>query len=352
MIIEQFLSGFHSGDAVGNSALVFHKFLIGRGIESRIVALTIDPELRGQAVYLNDYRENERALKIYHFAIASPLSEYFSNCPGKKILLYHNVTPSRFFVGFSPQLERLTLQAREELKQVKERCDFFMADSVFNAGELRELGVNDVFVFPVMIDGRDYDGPVSRSFAGMFQDGRKNLVFVGRIAPNKKIEDLIKILSFYRRFLSREVRLIVVGNIRTLPRYYYALRELAARQQLEAPDLIFTGHLPMDEFLAAYHAADVFVSMSEHEGFCLPLIESCRFGLPVVAYEAGAVGETLAGAGLLLARKDVAADAALIELVLHDAALRERLRQAALRRFASYQQQARPENLLAYLEKL
>ncbi|TFG76344.1 MAG: glycosyltransferase, partial [Chrysiogenales bacterium] len=101
-----------------------------------------------------------------------------------------------------------------------------------------------------------------------------------------------------------------------------------------------------------YGMADVFVSMSEHEGFCLPLIESCRFGLPVVAYDAGAVGETLAGAGMLLARKDVAAAAALIERVLNDSLLRERLRQSARQRFASYQQQARPEILLSYLEKL
>ncbi len=352
MIVEQFLSGFHRGDAVGNSVLYFHKFLIERGIESRIVALTMDPDLRDQALSLRDYRENPRALKIYHFAIASPLSEYFARCPGKKVLLYHNVTPSRFFAGFSPQLESLTRESREELKQVKDRCGFFIADSVFNADELRELGVNNVFVFPVMIDGRDYDEPFSPSFANMFQDGRENLIFVGRIVPNKKIEDLIKILSFYRKFLSPEVRLIVVGNTRTLPRYYYALRDLAARLQLAARDLVFTGHLPMDEFLAAYHTADMFVSMSEHEGFCLPLIESCRFGLPVVAYEAGAVGETLAGAGLLLTSKDVASAAALIEQVLYDVALRERLRQSALQRFVSYQQQARPEILLSYLEKL
>jgi glycosyltransferase involved in cell wall biosynthesis len=352
MIVEQFLSGFHSGDAVGNSVLLFHKFLIDRGIESRIVALTIDPDLSDKAVVLRDYRENPQALKIYHFAIASPLSEYFAACPGKKVLLYHNVTPSHFFAGFSSQLESLTRVARAELKQVIGICDFFVADSIFNAGELRELGVKDVFIFPVMIDGRDYDGPVSRSYAGLFQDGRRNLLFVGRITPNKKIEDLIKLLSFYKKHFSPPVRLIVAGNTSTLPRYYYALRDLASRLGLTALDLVFTGHLVMDEFLAAYSVADVFVSMSEHEGFCLPLIESCRFGLPVVAYETGAVGETLDGAGLLLARKDVAAAAALIEKILNDTLLRERLRQSARQRFTNYQRQAQPGLLLSYLEKL
>ena len=352
MIVEQFLSGFHAGDAVGNSVLLFHKFLIGRGIESRIVALTIDAGLRDRAVSLNEYRENPRALKIYHFAIASPLSDYFARSQGKKVLIYHNVTPSCFFSGFSTKLENMTREARDELKRVKDHCDFFIADSLFNAGELRELGVGDVFVFPVMTDGRDLEGPVSRSFSSLFQDGRKNLIFVGRITPNKKIEDLLKVLCFYREFLSPQVRLVVAGNTRTLPRYYHALRDLAQRLKLAAADLVFTGHLPMEEFLAVYRTADVFVSMSEHEGFCLPLIESCFFGLPVVAYEAGAVGETLAGAGLLLFRKDVAYAAALIERVLGDSLLRERLRQSARQRFASYQQQSRPEILLSYLEKL
>jgi glycosyltransferase involved in cell wall biosynthesis len=352
MIIEQYLSGFHAGDAIGNSVLQFHKFLNGRGIESRIVALTIDPALRGQAVYLDDHREDPRALKIYHFAIASPLSDHFIHCQGKKVLLYHNITPSRFFTGFSAHLERLTAAARDELKKLKGHFRSFIAVSRFNADELRELGVEDVFVFPVMIDGHDYDGPVSRSFAGLFQDGRKNMLFVGRVTPNKKIEDLVKILAFYKKHLSPAVRLIVAGNTRTLPRYHYALRDLAARLGLTAADLVFTGHLPMEEFLAAYLVADVFVSMSEHEGFCLPLIESCRFGLPVVAYAAGAVPETLAGAGLLLADKDIAAAAVLIERVMNDASLRERLQGAARRRFAEYQQQARPEVLLAHLEKL
>jgi len=352
MIIEQYLSAFHAGDAVGNSVLRFHRFLGQRGIQSRIVALTIDPGLRGQAVYLGDHRDDAGALKIYHFAIASPMSGHFIRCRGRKVLLYHNVTPSRFFAGFSAHLQRLTAAAREELKSVAAHCRHFIADSRFNADELRELGAGDVFVFPVMIEEAEYDGPASRSFASLFQDGRKNLLFVGRVTPNKKIEDLVKTVSFYQKHFSPPVRLIVAGNTSVLPRYHYALLELAARLQLAPADLAFTGHLPPEEFLAAYGVADVFVSMSEHEGFCLPLIESCRFGLPVVAYAAGAVPETLAGAGLLLERKDIGATAALIERVLNDAPLRERLVRAAQRRFAEYREQARPEALLAHLEKL
>ena len=352
MVVEQYLSGFHAGDAVGNSVLRFHRFLAGRGVGSRVVALTIDSALRSQAVFLADHRPDPTALKIYHFAIASPLSDFFGHLPGPKVLLYHNVTPSRFFAGFSGHLQRLTAAAREELQALVAQVGHFVADSRFNADELRQLGAAEVFVFPVMIDEAEYDAPASRSFAGLLRDGRKNLLFVGRVTPNKKIEDLVKLLAFYQRHFSPRLRLIVAGNTRTLPRYHHSLLDLAARLRLDADDLLFTGHLPREEFLAAYGAADAFVSMSEHEGFCLPLIESCRFGLPVVAYDAGAVAETLDGAGLLLRRKEIAAAAALVERVLSDEPLRRQLREAGLRRYAAYRRQARPELLLAHLESL
>lgn len=352
MVVEQYLSGFHAGDAVGNSTLCFHRFLLGRGIASRIVALTIDPPLRGQALAARGHAPDPGALKIYHFAIASPLSAEFIRGAGTKVLLYHNVTPSHFFAGFSPRLQRLTETARRELSELAAHCRHFIADSRYNAGELRELGAGDVFVHPVMIDESEYAAAASPSFAAPFRDGRRNLLFVGRVTPNKKIEDLIKLLAFCKRHLSLPLRLIIAGNTATLPRYLHSLLDLAARLQLDARDLVFTGHIPRGEFLAAYGVADLFVTLSEHEGFCLPLVESCRFGLPVLAYAAGAVPETLGGAGLLLRGKEIAATAALVERVLNDPGLQSRLRRAGLRRFEEYRRQARPERLLAYLEEL
>lgn len=352
MGVEQYLSGFHAGDAVGNSTLCFHRFLLGRGVASRILALTIDPPLRGQALPARDHRPDPGALKIYHFAIASPLSAEFIRSAGTKVLLYHNVTPSRFFAGFSPRLQRLTETARLELRDLAAHCRHFVADSRYNADELRELGAGGVFVHPVMSDESEYEAPPSPSFAAPFRDGRRNLLFVGRVTPNKRIEDLIKLLAFCKRHASLPMRLIVAGNTATLPRYYFSLLDLAARLRLDARDLVFTGHIPREELLAAYGAADLFVSLSEHEGFCLPLVESCRFGLPVVAYAAGAVPETLGGAGLLLRSKEIAAAATLVERVLGDAELRQRLRQTGLRRYEEYRQQARPERLLAHLQAL
>jgi len=352
MVVEQYLSGFHAGDAVGDSVRRFHRFLLGRGVASRVVALTIDPALRGQAVLLDDHRPAARAVKVYHFAIASPLSEWFLRQPGRKALLYHNVTPGRFFAAFSEPLRRLTESARVELRELVAQGRHFIADSRYNADELRELGAADVFVFPVMVDEEEMDGPVSATFAASLRDGRRNLLFVGRVTPNKRIEDLRKLAAICKRQHGLALRLIVAGNTATLPSYHASLLGLAARLGLDSRDRVFTGHLPREELLAAYGAADLFVTLSEHEGFCLPLIESCRFGLPVLAYDAGAVAETLGGAGVLLKEKDLTAAAALVERLLADAGLRRGLAAAGRRRGQEYREQARPERLLAYLEAL
>lgn len=352
MVVEQYLSALHAGDAVGGSTLRFHRFLLGRGIASRIVALTVDPALAGQAVLLRDHAAAAEAVQVYHFAIASPLSAAFLRLPGRRVLLYHNVTPSRFFAGFSEPLRRLTEEARRELRELVGGCRHFVADSGFNAGELRELGAAEVFVFPVMTEEEDPLGPASATFAAPFRDGRRNLLFVGRVTPNKKIEDLLKLLALLKRQAALPLRLIVAGSTATLPRYHAALLDLASRLGLDGRDLAFTGHLPPEEFWAAFAVADLFVTLSEHEGFCLPLIESCRFGLPVLAYGAGAVAETLGGAGVLLASKDLAQTAALVERLLVDEGLRRGLAAAGRRRFEQYRRESRPERLLARLEAL
>ena len=352
MVFEQYLSAFHAGDAVGGYARSFHRFLLARGHDSRVLALTIDPELRGEAATPQERPPHPDALRIYHFAIASPISELFLRLGGRRVLLYHNVTPPEFFAGISEPLRRLTATARDELRGLVAALRHFVADSQFNAGELRQLGAKDVFVFPVLLDEAAAAAVPSPSFAAPFRDGRRNLLFVGRVTPNKRIEDLIRMLALLKRQAAVSPRLIVAGNTAGLPRYHQALLALADRMGLDSRDLVFTGRLSDADLAAAYGLADVFVSLSEHEGFCLPLIESCRVGLPAVALAAGAVPETLGGAGMLLLRRDLPAAAALVERVLVDDGLRQKLRQAAQRRFAEYRREADPQKLLAYLEAL
>ncbi len=206
--------------------------------------------------------------------------------------------------------------------------------------------------FRCIVNLDDYSGEPSQPYMELLKDERKNIVFAGRIMPNKKIEDLVRVVFFYKKYISPAVRLIVVGNTRSLPKYFHAVSDLAARFFLTSEDVLFTGHLPTDEYLAVYRLADVFLSMSEHEGFCLPLLESCYFQVPVLAYDAAAVAETLGGAGILFRGKEPARTAGLVEQVLENEPLRRQLRAKAGVRIESYRRQADPEILLAMLRQL
>lgn len=352
MTVEQFLPAFHFGDAVGNSAWALHSFLISRGIESRLVAMTRDECLKDRAQAFADYKLDPDSLKILHFAVPSALSDYFLGLKGKKALIYHNVTPAHFFADYSDFFTSFTTAGREQLQKLSKCFDLAIGDSTYNADELRAMGFANVHTFPLIVNLDDYGGEPSRPYLELLKNERKNIMFAGRIMPNKKIEDLVRVVFFYKKYISPAVRLIVVGNTRSLPKYFHAVSDMAARFFLTSEDVLFTGHLPTDEFLAVYRLADVFLSMSEHEGFCLPLLESCYFQVPVLAYDAAAVAETLGGAGILFRGKDPARTAGLVEQALENEPLRQQLRARAAARIASYRRQADPEILLAMLRQL
>jgi glycosyltransferase involved in cell wall biosynthesis len=354
MIVEQFLPAFHYGDAVGNSAWSFHRFLQEKGIESRIIALTIDDNIKDRATFFKDYKDHPTpgSIKILHFAIPSELTDFFLETPGKKAMIYHNITPPYFFVDFSEHLVRFTHEGRKHLERLNQCFDLSIAVSAFNAEDLRLLRFGNVHVSPLLVNLEDYDTPHSAAYYNLFKDERKNIIFIGRITPNKRIEDLIKVLFFYKKYLSPCIRLLIAGSSRTLPKYFHAVRDLASRFYLTSEDIVFTGHIPFAELLSVYRLGDVFLSMSEHEGFCLPLIESGYFQVPVVAYDAGAVTETLGGSGLVFTEKKVDQVAVLVEQVLEDRSLRAKLNALQLKRLQAYKQDSQPEKLLALLKGL
>lgn len=352
MIVEQFLPALHYGDAIGNSALSLHRFLMERGAESRIIAMTIDENLKDQASFFSEYRENPRSLKILHFAIPSALTDAFIRFTGKKAMIYHNITPHHFFTNFSDHLTRFCYEGREHLKRLKNVFQLSIAVSRFNARDLTDLDFPNVRVFPLIVNLKDYQASHSIPYYNLYRDERKNIIFVGRITPNKKIEDLIKTLFFYKKYLSPSIRLIISGNTLTLPKYFHAVRDLAARFYLTADDIVFTGHIPFAELLSVYRLGDVFLSMSEHEGFCLPLIEAGFFRVPIVAYDAGAVAETLDGSGLVFSHKKYELVAGLLENVLENAGLRKHLQNMQEQRIDGYLRDAEPGKLASLLESL
>jgi glycosyltransferase involved in cell wall biosynthesis len=195
--------------------------------------------------------------------------------------------------------------------------------SEYNRKELQDVGFEPTAVLPLLYDPERLTASAHPVILEMYDDEMTNFLFVGRVTPNKRFEDLIKIVKIYQRSIDRKCRLLCVGQWRDVERYYERLIGLA--DVLDLRRVEFPGHVSTGELVAFYRVADVFLSMSEHEGFCAPLLESFQMGVPVIAYDAGAVSETLGGAGILVHEKKFDEIAELAGLLVTDEGLRERV---------------------------
>ncbi len=353
MRIDQLVPAYHRGDAIGDEATFLRSFFRSQGFQSEIYRLTCDRDLEGESQPFSGFpKPRSSDISILHFALPSPLTPSFRRLKSKKVIIYHNVTSPEFFAGYSEEMVRIARLGREELLSLAGSVDIALADSGFNARELVELGFREAHVFPLYVDLAKYERPANEFVRRLFRDGRTNILFVGRVAPNKKIEDLIKVTFYYKKFISPLVRLIIVGKTSALPAYYHALIKLADDFLLAPDEICFTGHLPDDEMFAVYRSADVFLSLSEHEGFCLPLLESMIFDLPVIAYESTAVPDTLGGAGILVREKRVERIAEIVDIVTRDQGLRERIIRGERERLRNFQAQGREPFLLQMIARL
>lgn len=320
--VHQLLAALSYGDAIGNEALAIQRHLRGMGFESEIYAERVHPRMARLARPLWRYPEvsSKDSVCLFHFSIGSAAGRLIHPAPDRLVSIYHNITPAHFFLGFHRHLAGLCYHGRRELRAFAPRTELALGDSEFNRRELEQAGYERTGVLPIVLDLASYDRPAAPVVDRMFRDGRRNLLFVGRVIPNKRIDDLIRVFAVYQRYLEPRSRLLLVGEHKGFERYYDRLRQLVAELRVE--EVVFTGHVDDDELLAYYRLADLFLCLSEHEGFCVPLVEAMHFGVPVVAYDASAVAETLRGGGVLLRDKSPALVAELVDRVINDAALR------------------------------
>jgi glycosyltransferase involved in cell wall biosynthesis len=300
MRVHQLLAALSYGDAIGNEALAIQRHLRAAGHESDIFAEMVHPRVAHLARPLWEYREvsSPDTVCIYHFSIGSAAGRLVHSAPDRLVVIYHNITPAHFFLGFHPHLAGLCYHGRRELETFAARTELALGDSEFNRRELEAAGFAHTGVLPIVLDLSLYDRRPSAVVRRLYDDGRTNVLFVGRIIPNKRIDDLVRAFAVFQRRVRPHSRLLLVGDHRGFERYYDRLVGLV--RELRLSEVVLTGHVDDDELYAYYRSADVFLCLSEHEGFCVPLQEAMHFGLPVAAYEAGAVRETLHGGGLLL----------------------------------------------------
>ena len=325
MRVHQIVPCLASGDAVSNQVLSIHDILTAWGVESHIFAYDMDEYTCRYAVPDTTYPEfaaSDEDVVIYHHAIYCENHHMFLGSRNHKVLIYHNITPPEFYQDFYPTAARICRLGRDLLPRLKD-CDLALGDSDYNRRELVAAGFEEAKtgVLPInppldKLDGIEEDFEFGRRLS----DGKTNLLFVGRVAPNKRVEDLIKLFYCYHRGINAASRLVVAGSL--LSTYHTALLSLAWRMGIQ-DRVLFLGKVSDARLKACYLNSHYYISMSEHEGFCVPPLEAFHFDLPVLAYAAGAVPETMGGAGVIFTDKDFPKLAEFLDRLGRDTGLRE-----------------------------
>jgi glycosyltransferase involved in cell wall biosynthesis len=321
--------------AVGAHSVALAELLRTHGVESDVWAREVRPELADRGGVLTRRPAGRAAdVLVYQMAMGDDMADVVAGLPGRLVVNHHNLTPPSFFDRWEPALAAGLARGEAQLASMAGRAELAMAVSAFNAEGCRRAGYRHVEVAPFLAD-LDATGAADQAQVERLLDtkGGTDWLFVGRLCPNKAQHDLILAFAAFRRSCDPSARLFLVGGA-TPASYGAALRRLVADLGLEG-SVLLTGPVPGPVLAAHYRAADVFVSLSDHEGFCVPVIEAWHAGLPVVALAAAAVPETVGGAGLLLpSKRSPAFTAMAVARVVGDAALRRRLVDAGRARLA------------------
>jgi glycosyltransferase involved in cell wall biosynthesis len=322
--INQFLPNLTYGDAISNEAIWIRDTLRHAGFSSHIYVQYIDPRVADECRLFTPRQLHRSDGAIYHHSIGTEMTPHLIEFRGPKYLIYHNITPGEFFERFRPEFARILYRGREDLPRLARCFENSVGDSAFNAAELAANGFDRPGVLPLAINPEKWAFPPDPAIMEEMQDGRTNILFVGRFAPNKKQDHLIAAFSHYLRY-DPGARLILVGKPEQADPYVTHLSNLIAKFNL-APSVLLPGSIEDAQLAAYYRTAHLFWSMSEHEGFCVPLIEAMWFDIPIFAFKASAVPETLGDAGLMFSHKeDLPGLAALAHVLVIDTALREKL---------------------------
>jgi glycosyltransferase involved in cell wall biosynthesis len=280
--LDQLLPNFSYGDAIGNHALALRSTFREGGFRSDVFAQMRHPKLRSMAKDYSEYlaADEDAGVCFYHFSIGSILSEFFGHLKARKVLIYHNITPPEYLRGVNRRAEYECRRGRDELRELAGTADLALADSEFNRRELESMGFPRTEVLPIIVDFEGYDAAPRKGLLKRFDDDAVNVLHVSRFVPNKKIEDVVKSFAVFKKVRSR-ARLFLVGTDVSFENYSDAVHDLVSR--LGVKDVYFPGHVDEHELNTYYRLADIYLLMSEHEGFCVPLLESMHFGVPVIA---------------------------------------------------------------------
>lgn len=349
--LYQLLPNVSYGDAITNHVFLIGDILRELGFTTGIFSINIHPKFAGSARNYKDYTSlsSKDNLLIYHFSIGSELTDFIKTLPDRKILVFHNITPPHFFIGINRRVEEDCRRGKEELKGMIPFVDLALGVSEFNRIQLEAMGFKVTGILPIILKEEIYRKRPDRRFMRHFGDGKTNLLHVGRIAPNKRIEDIIKVFYFYHK-INPSSRLLIVGTDVDTENYAFALKELADGLGLEG--VYFLGMVTMEGLNACYRVASLYICMSEHEGFCVPLLEAMYFGVPIIAYNSTAVPYTLGDSGILINEKNFEEIAEMLDILVRDKGVREKVIEGQRERLKDFSRDRLRDIFQGYISQL
>lgn len=348
MQIHQFHPTVSFGDGISNQIISLQRLLRQMGYQSEIFCRQLPLQFESKVREIKQYKRyaSPDNLLILHYSLGYPADvwDWLHRLPDRKVVCYHNITPHHFFAGINETFYDASQQGRQELPRLQLLTEAGWGDSLFNMQELIDNGWTKTGILPIIFDPKRYSISPDKKILEHYHN-RPTIIYVSRISPNKRPEDVI-LTFYYLKQIRPEAQLVLVGSAGGMELYQEYLQALVNRLGLS--DVFFAGHVGAAEWAAYYRAAKILISMSEHEGFGIPLLEAMYYGVPAVAYKAGAVADTLGGSGVLITKKDYPAVAGLLDVLLSDETLRERI----IARQRERLQDFLPERLTTQLQEL
>lgn len=350
--VHQFLPRLAWGDAVGNQVRYLQALLRSWGHASDIFADQWDDSCRDQArpAALLPKALSASDILLVHHSFQSRQVPLLRRTPGRKALVYHNITPARLFEGFDRKLAAACEAAREELLELRPLMERAYAYSGFSAEELWAAEFSEVSVLPFAVDWRAFDVAPDPALKAELEDGCVNVLFVGRAVPSKRMDDVMRVFAAYQRLYQPRSRLLIAGYLnRETP---YGAHLLGVKELLGAERVRFLGRVSAAQLSACYATATAYLSMSRHEGFGVPLLEAMYRNVPVVAYGAAAIPETMGGAGITTLTDAPEEIAQVLAVLERRPKLRQRLLEGQRQRLQSLRQESVAEQLREQLRPL
>ena len=342
MKIVQICDCIDYGDGTQKDIFAKKEMFESLGYSCELYAPFIDPRLNDEVDHINNMQLAPDDILLYHYGGYSCITKVFLNARcWKKILVYHNITPPELAEG---AVRHICEMGYKQVRTLKGKCDYYIGDSRYNVHDLARLGVtNKAQVMPILVEFPNQQ-------AKPLPHDCTNFLYVGRVVINKKVEDVILLFNEYFTKINANAKLDIVGNVNIMPGYVDKLTELAESLPSRA-QIVFHGKVDDYELNEFYKNADLYVSMSEHEGFCIPILEAMHRGVPVLAYNAAAISETMGNAGILIDEKDHASTAKMLECIFASPDIKQQIIDAQYKNLCRFSKETLTKRLRKLLDE-